>query len=164
MTEMLRPRGVRAVSGKTRGIHKSVGFPTSELDFISSRTFGGMTPTTVVGRPFNWIALPTMAGSLPNRRCQSGVAQDRDRRHAVVSALLIGERASEERRHAKDLKKALCDDLPGELFRSAVAGKDSPRIRERAHILERGRALPPPQEVAGADHVVSPGTPRCFFP
>ena len=70
MTEMLRPRGVRAVSGQMRGTHRSVGFPTSEFDFISSLTFGGMTPTTVVGRPFNWIALPTMAGSLPKRRCQ----------------------------------------------------------------------------------------------
>ena len=70
-TEMLRPRGVRAEAGSGYGIQRSVGLPTSELDFISSRTSGGMMPTTVAGVPFNWIVRPMMPGSPPKRRSQN---------------------------------------------------------------------------------------------
>ena len=60
-----------------------------------------------------------------------------------------------ERRHAEDLKEAGRDELTGDLFRCAVAREHRAHVGERAHLFERGRALPPPEIVAGADHVVT---------
>ena len=70
-TDMNRPRGIHQSSGSTHGFHRSIGLPTSDPDFSTSRVSCGMTPMTVTGRPFNRMARPTIPGSPANRRCHS---------------------------------------------------------------------------------------------
>ena len=70
------------------GTQKSVAAPT-----LVPMKCGGVTPTTVYGKPFTMRSVPIIDGLPPKRRCQIPMAQDQHRIGAW-SCLIIGAKRS----------------------------------------------------------------------
>ena len=116
-------------------------------------TPGGSTPTIRASLPATQNDLPTAAGSPPKRRCQCGMAQDRDAGSAD-DVLVWAEHATQQGGDAKDVEhvrggerrpdgRRLAARSPGEEFKHLGVRA---QLAERADLLSEDLDLREPRE------------------
>ena len=159
VTSIQRPLGVRASARRPIVTH-------SAASRSMKKNSGGMTPTTVNALPFRVMALPTIAGSAPNRRVHrawlriatrvSGLSSS-GRNHRPCAGV-----------HAQDWKEIRGHRLRRELLGIAVAAGDRhPEKRglaDTCHAFEHARLLGPVDVIARRDDVVHPLAGDVLFP